>query len=246
MFDRLPNSTRSLARATRVALALLCIVALPQVAFGESGTKIWPLADVSGLRTSGVLIEPSTIDGRKGVRVRLENDFDGGDANTFAVLTDSDFRNGTIEVDLSSRVDPEAWFFIRWIARGFAGLVFRADTRGRFESLYVRPMNGRVDDETRRAHAVQYISYPDWDFRRFRDESPGEYEGPADIGPDEWIHMRIEVEGSLASLFLDDNEVPTLVVEDLKLGPDQHGQIGLWVGPGTIAHFSNLKITQRP
>ena len=37
---------------------------------------------------------------------------------------------------------------------------------------------------------------------------------------------------------------PTLVVNDLKLGADNKGSIGLWIGPGTEAHFSNLQITK--
>lgn len=246
MTRRISEHIHSSRYASILSLAVLALLALPNFASGEPGFQTWPLTDISGLEAHGVRIEASRVDGRDAIRVRLESDFDGGDANTFALVLDGAFQDGTIEVDVSSEVDPEAWFFVRWLARGFAGLTFRNDELGRFESLYVRPMNGRVDDETRRAHAVQYISHPGWDFRRFRKESPGQYEGPADIGPKEWIHLRIEVEAGSASLFINDSETPALVVEDLKLGPDQHGRIGLWVGPGTIAHFSNLRVTPKP
>ena len=239
------SSARRVVLAYAVA-ALFAVLAMPKVSVAGSEARVWLLIEPTGLEAHGVSVEASTVGDRRALRVRLENDLDGGDADTYATRLDSDFQDGTIEVDVSSRVDPEAWFFVRWLARGFAGLTFRNDDRGHFEAIYIRPMNGRVDDETRRAHAVQYISYPDWDFRRFRAEAPGQYEGPADIGPDEWIHMRIEVEGSVARLFLDDNETPALVVDDLKLGSDRHGKVGLWVGPGTIAHFSNLKITPKP
>jgi hypothetical protein len=38
---------------------------------------------------------------------------------------------------------------------------------------------------------------------------------------------------------------PCLIVKDLKLG-DVTGAIALWVGPGTEAHFANLKVTPVP
>ena len=88
----------------------------------------------------------------------------------------------------------------------------------------------------RRMHAVQYFSYPDYDFRRFRDEAPGKYESPADIGPNEWIRVKIVVSGSTAQLFLNDASEATLVVEDLKHGPDVRGAVGLWIDAGTLAH----------
>lgn len=239
---------RSIYRTARcMALVVAIGVACAGGTAVASEAKIWPLTDASRMRANQVTLATSSFGGREAIRVRIESDFAGGDSNTLALLTGSDFRDGTIEVDIASRVDPDAWFFIRWFARGFVGIAFRTDEElSRFECLYLRPLNGRADDEERRQHAVQYFSYPDWDFSRFRDESPGKYEAAADIGPDEWIHVRIEVHGSVARLFIDDAAKPVLVVNDLKHGPDQRGGIGLWVDTGTIAHFSNLKITPSP
>jgi hypothetical protein len=45
-------------------------------------------------------------------------------------------------------------------------------------------------------------------------------------------------------LFIDSEKEPTLVVNDLKLGAENRGKIGLWVGVGTNAFFKNLKITK--
>ena len=56
--------------------------------------------------------------------------------------------------------------------------------------------------------------------------------------------MKIEVTGGKAKLYVHGNTQPTLVVNDLKLGADNKGSIGLWIGPGTEAHFSNLQITK--
>ena len=96
-------------------------------------------------------------------------------------------------------MNPDSWFFVKWIARGFAGIAFRVnDNLSQFESVYLRPTNGEAQDPERRAHAVQYFSYPDWTFQRSREEAPGQYEAPAPIGPDRWIHVRVKVGGSRA------------------------------------------------
>ncbi|WP_155975838.1 hypothetical protein [Daejeonella oryzae] len=58
-----------------------------------------------------------------------------------------------------------------------------------------------------------------------------------------WISLRIEVNGTQAKLFLDNNKQPSLIVNDLKHGPDLSGAIGLWVETGTEGYFSDLKIS---
>jgi hypothetical protein len=54
--------------------------------------------------------------------------------------------------------------------------------------------------------------------------------------------VKIQVAGSRARLFVNGAEQPTLIVNDLKQ-PIVNGAIAFWVGPGTIAHFSDLKVT---
>ena len=62
--------------------------------------------------------------------------------------------------------------------------------------------------------------------------------------PGEWTKAKIEVGGAKAQLYVHGAEQPTLIVNDLKHGVSK-GEIALWVGPGTLAHFSNLKVTSR-
>ena len=57
----------------------------------------------------------------------------------------------------------------------------------------------------------------------------------------DWIHYRLEVHGDVARLFLDNADHPALIVNDLKLG-ERSGAVGLWIGPGTEAHFTNITI----
>jgi hypothetical protein len=33
-------------------------------------------------------------------------------------------------------------------------------------------------------------------------------------------------------------------VNDVKSGPSGKGGVALWIGPGTVAHFRNLVVTQ--
>lgn len=73
-------------------------------------------------------------------------------------------------------------------------------------------------------------------------EAPGEYEAYADMGLNEWIKLKIEVEGTKARLFLNNNKEPSLVVIDLKHGADLSGAIALWVDVGTEGFFSNVKV----
>lgn len=70
------------------------------------------------------------------------------------------------------------------------------------------------------------------------------YESYSDMGLNEWIKIRIEVKGKQAKLFLNDNKQPSLVVNDLKMGADASGALGLFVDVGTEGYFRDLKITK--
>jgi hypothetical protein len=80
------------------------------------------------------------------------------------------------------------------------------------------------------------------DRQKLRTESPGKYESYVDLLAGQWTHVKIQVAGSRARLFVNGAEQPTLIVNDLKQ-PIVNGAIAFWVGPGTIAHFSDLKVT---
>ena len=127
-------------------------------------------------------------------------------------------------------------------ARGFIGVQFRAHDHGvKAEDIYLRPANGRADDQLRRNHSVQYESLPDFPWHRLRDEQPGVYESYADLETGAWTRMKIEVAGTKAKLYVNGAEQPCLIVNDLRLG-DSRGQVGLWAFVATDAYFSNLKI----
>lgn len=125
-------------------------------------------------------------------------------------------------------------------------MAFRVQSdASRFELLYIRPTNGRANDQLRRNHSTQYVSFPDWPWERLRKESPGVYESYTDLVPGEWTHLRIVVDGVNASLSVSGASQPCLLVRDLKLG-DTEGAVALWIGPGTEGYFRNLTISGEP
>ena len=126
-------------------------------------------------------------------------------------------------------------------ARGFIGIAFRVQGN-RYEYIYLRPTNGRADDQVRRNHSTQYGAHPDFGFGQMRKESPEKYESYVDLEPGVWTKFRIVVDGTKAHLFVHDAAQPCLIVNDLKLG-DSEGAVALWVGPGTEGYFATLKIT---
>jgi len=159
----------------------------------------------------------------------------------FVKLTDVSFKNGTIELEVAGKRATNAG----QQARGFVGVVFRVkNDNSQFEHFYIRPTNGRANDQLRRNHSVQYTCFPDYPWRRLRKETPGKYETYADMAEGEWIKLKVEVKGDKARFYVGGAEQPTLLVNDLKLDADNEGAIGLWVGPGTEAYFADLRISE--
>ena len=163
------------------------------------------------------------------------------DGPTFLRIKEMELENGTLEVKMLSRIMDNSPFPA---ARGFIGIAFRIDDKNEnFESIYLRPANGRSDDDLRRNRAIQYFSFPDYKFARLRRESPGLYEGNADIGLDEWIDIRMEFQNSQAAIYINKQKLPTFSVKQL-LGKTIRGSIGLWVDVGTVGYFKDLKISE--
>lgn len=196
--------------------------------------------DESNLIPNKVYMQIVSLEGEKVVRVVKDSTVKEADEPTFVKIKNTKFKNGSIEVEVLSRLLPTA----APTDRGFIGLAFRIDDmNSKFESIYVRPANGRAEDQVRRNHSIQYFSFPDYKYERLRKENPEKYESYADMGLNEWIKMKIEIQGSQAKLFLNKNKYPCLIVNDLKQGPDATGAVGLFVDVGTDGYFRNLKIS---
>jgi hypothetical protein len=240
----------NMTRSTVLALATGLIFFLPGGASAQG--RQYPLESVEGLRLHNVIAEPAMLQGKKGLRLRVSDDaarrlegMPSGqlELEELAWIEGVAFANGVIEAEVAGAPAPGA----PEGARGFVGVAFRLQEDGKtYDGFYLRPTNGRAEDQERRNHSVQYISHPDWPWYRLRKETPSKYEAYVDLVPATWTKIKIEVRGDHARLYVHDNQQPTLVVNDVKSGASAKGAVALWLGPGTIAHFRNLRVTPDP
>jgi hypothetical protein len=220
-------STVFQSTVTLIAASLCLIVAAPLTA-----------QTADRLDGKNVSIAQVEFKGRKAIQVIANPD--APNAGSMAIVKDATFLDGTIEVDLAGQPAAGAGGG----ARGFIGIAFRLQGDGRYEYIYLRPTNGRADDQVRRNHSTQYSAHPDFDFARARKEAPEKYESYVDLQPGVWTRYRIDIAGRTARLYVDGAEQPCLIVNDMKLEP-KAGGVALWVGPGTEGYFSNLKISAK-
>jgi hypothetical protein len=238
----------------------------------EAQARHFPLESTDRLELHNVAAKPATLQGKTGLQLTLseaararvrrleamtpaerETSMTSEErarvryglpflAGLIALVEGPELSNGTIEVELAGAPDANAGEG----ARGFVGIAFRVQAdRLTYDAFYLRPTNGRAEDQERRNHSVQYISHPEWPWNRLRKETPGRYESYVDLVAGEWTKIRIEVDGQRARLYVHGNEQPTLIVNDVKSRADASGRVALWLEPGTVAHFRNLTVTPR-
>lgn len=144
-----------------------------------------------------------------------------------AGLKDFEMRDGVIDVDVAT---PGS--------RGFFGIEFRIGKGGGSgEWVYLRPHKSGLPD------AMQYTpvlnAEADWQIYN----GPG-FTGEIDIPKDEWFHLRLEVAGAQARLFVKDMSKPALVMTDLKSN-NQSGAIALAALMGAT-YYSNFEVRETP
>lgn len=220
-------------------LAYTLIVCRYSVGLAQNKVTKFPLTNTDGLLPIHAQVSVENYLGKQSVQV-----VDAGNTTfsevTYAKIKNLRFQNGIIELEVAGKPLATAGEG----ARGFVGIAFRiADDDSKFECIYLRPTNGRAPDQIRRNHSVQYISYPGYPWEKSRKETPEKYESYVDLVVGEWTKVKIEIQGDKARLYVHGATQPTLIVNDLKHGPMQEGAIGLWIGPGTDAHFTNLVVT---
>jgi hypothetical protein len=64
-----------------------------------------------------------------------------------------------------------------------------------------------------------------------------------DLVPAEWTKVKIEFRGEQGRLYVHGSAQPTLIINDLKHAGSE-GSVALWIGPGTLAHFANVRLTK--
>ena len=233
----------------KLLLAVAASVALVIPGPAAREVKQYPLEAATGLRLHNVAAEPAVLQGKKGLRVTISEAAmrqmqsmtpeERARISQLAVIEGLEFSNGVIEAEIAGAPAsgaPEG-------ARGFVGIAFRVKgDMETYDAFYLRPTNGRAEDQERRNHATQYISHPDWPWFRLRKEFPSKYESYVDLMPGVWTKIKFEVRGERARLYVHGQEHPTLVVNDLKTGPNGTGAVALWIDVSTVAHFRNLTV----
>lgn len=143
-----------------------------------------------------------------------------------ATLKDVVFENGVIEFDVAASTDR---------ARSYPGVVFRSGPDRRWERFYIRPHRSALYGDV-----LQYVAafngVDSWQF----------YSGPgatatAVIPVNRWLHVRLEVAGVQARVFLGDSAQPALVIPRLKHGLSK-GAIGVMGPADGTAYFSNFTV----
>jgi hypothetical protein len=145
-----------------------------------------------------------------------------------AAVKDFEMRDGVIDVDVATPAN-----------RGFFGIQFRiaGDGNGNSEWVYLRQHKSGLPD------AMQYTPVLHTGLNWQLYNGPG-FTGAVDIPKDIWFHLRLEVVGAQAKLYVRDLEKPALVIEDLKSG-SQRGQVALVVLTGAT-YFSNFEARTTP
>src|SRR6476660_9609046 len=144
-----------------------------------------------------------------------------------AILKDFEMRDGVLDVDVATPA-----------IRGFFGFDFRIDEKGsNYEEVYLR------QHESGQADAMQYTPVLNTGRNWQIYNGPG-FTGNVDIPKDTWFHLRLEVTGAQAKLYVKDMDKPALVMNDLKSGV-QNGQVALHVLTGAT-YFSNFEIRTTP
>ncbi len=144
-----------------------------------------------------------------------------------ATVKDFEMRDGVVDMDIATPAK-----------RGFFGIQFRIVNDGATaEWVYLRQHKSGLPD------AIQYTpvlnSGANWQIYN----GPG-FTGAVDIPRDEWFHVRLEVVGAQAKLFVKDMDKAALVMDDLKSGVKK-GKVALYVLTGAT-YFSNFEIRTTP
>src|ERR1700738_1709140 len=145
-----------------------------------------------------------------------------------AVVKDFEMRDGVVDVDMATTPAP----------RGFVGIMFRIINDGaQAEEIYLRPHKSGLPD------AMQYTPVLNGG-RNWQIYNGRGFTGAVEIPKNTWFHLRLEVAGAHAKLYVKDMDKPALVMNDLKSGV-QTGQLALFVLAGAT-YFSNFEVRTTP
>jgi hypothetical protein len=140
-------------------------------------------------------------------------------------IKDLALQDGIIEADISV---PQQ--------RGFPGIAFRRVDKNNFEHFYVRPHQSGNPDATQ--YTPVFNNQAGWQL--YYGEG---YSNAIPYKFDQWQHIKIDIHGRQAEIYIDDMQKPLIKVTELKREP-KAGTIGL-TGGGIPARFANVQYSIR-
>lgn len=147
------------------------------------------------------------------------------------------FRNGSITVEMRGINVPQ---------QSFIGLAFGGQNDSTFEAVYCRPFNFLSSDSVKRVHSIQYIAHPRYTWMLLREQYNGQFENEIQNppNPDDWFRMRIEINDTSVTAFINHESRPSLQIK--RLTSNQNGKIGLFVGNNSGGDFRFVSIVYKP
>ncbi len=150
-----------------------------------------------------------------------------------AWLKGIEFSKGIVEFDVRGEDVKQ---------HSFVGIAFHGIDNKTFDAIYLRPFQFLAEDEVLRNRAIQYVSFPNFTWQALRESSPGRYEHSIEPAPDpnSWVKVRIVINDSTISIYINGNKEPSLVVA--KLTSVTSGHIGFYVADTSGGDFANITI----
>jgi hypothetical protein len=115
------------------------------------------------------------------------------------------------------------------------GIAFHVRDEREFEAICFHVGNEARNEAESQQVAVKYLStYPDRNLSR-----EAQFDLPFSRSG-EWFKARISISKEIIAVFIDGDNLPTLSVD--ASGPEIHGSVGLWIGPGSSALVDDFRI----
>ena len=139
------------------------------------------------------------------------------------MVKDVNLRDGIIEADMNFTSQ-----------RGFPGFAFRVQDENNFENFYIRPHQSGNPDATQ--YTPVFNGYAGWQL--YHGEG---YSKAFPFKFNQWHHIKVELDGLQARIFIDDMEKPFMQVIEMKR-EWKTGRIGFLSG-GVPVYFANVQYT---
>ena len=126
--------------------------------------------------------------------------------------------------------------------RSFIGIAFHGLNDSTYDAVYCRPFNFYAKDSIRKIHAIQYVSHPNYTWKKLIEERNGQFKKEISNAPDpnSWFKMKIKVKDILVKAYINNAINPSLIVN--KLNERKNGKTGIFVGDNSDGNFSSIKV----